>query len=136
MTEQRAVLDANVIISAILFPKGHPGQSLNRAMKEGILLISLDLLWEIARVLRKPKFDKYLTETERLDILNQIQAAAELIEITVRIEACRDPDDNKLLELALNGKADFLITGDRDLLVLNPFRGLPILTPADFLIRN
>ena len=59
-------------------------------------------------------------------------AAAELVEITERIAACRDPKDDKFLELAVNGHADVLITGDADLLALNPFRRVPIITPADF----
>jgi predicted nucleic acid-binding protein len=59
-------------------------------------------------------------------------AAAELVEITERIVACRDPKDDKFLELAVNGRADAIVTGDDDLLVLNPFRGIPIITPAAF----
>ena len=49
------------------------------------------------------------------------------------MRACRDPDDDKLLELAVNGAADFIVTGDDDLLVMNPFRGIAIVTPAEFL---
>jgi uncharacterized protein len=67
-----------------------------------------------------------------LDWLHELMAAAELVEITERIATCRDPKDGKFLELAVNGHADVLITGDSDLLALNPFRGVPIITPADF----
>jgi predicted nucleic acid-binding protein len=58
--------------------------------------------------------------------------AAELVPIAERIAACRDPTDDKFLELAVNGHADLIVTGDRDLLALNPFRQIPIMTPADF----
>ncbi len=58
---------------------------------------------------------------------------AELIKLTEVIIDCRDAKDNKFLELAASGKADFIISGDEDLLVLNPFRGIPILTPGEFL---
>lgn len=57
----------------------------------------------------------------------------ELIEITTSVTACRDVKDNKFLELAVSGKADYIVSGDEDLLVLNPFRGIPILTPRNFL---
>lgn len=59
-------------------------------------------------------------------------AGAELVAITQRIAACRDPTDDKFLELAVNGRADAIVTGDADLLALNPFRGIPIVTPAIF----
>jgi uncharacterized protein len=57
---------------------------------------------------------------------------AELVAITERIVACRDPTDDKFLELAVNGRADMIVTGDADLLALDPFRGIPIVTPAAF----
>ncbi len=59
-------------------------------------------------------------------------AAAEAVTIIEPIVACRDPTDDKFLELAVNGQADFIVSGDADLLVLNPFRGIPILSPATF----
>jgi predicted nucleic acid-binding protein len=58
---------------------------------------------------------------------------AELVNITEQVTAYRDASDNKFLELAVNGEANFIITGDNDLLILNPFRGIPILTPKQFL---
>jgi uncharacterized protein len=61
---------------------------------------------------------------------------AEMIEINDTIAACRDPKDDKLLELAVGGNADFLITGDKDLLVLNPFRAVKIITPREFLDKD
>lgn len=64
--------------------------------------------------------------------LSEVLAAAELVAITERIAACRDPKDDKFLELAVTGRADVIITGDRDLLALNPFRSIAIITPAEF----
>ena len=58
---------------------------------------------------------------------------AELVEITERVEVCREPKDDQILELAVSGNADCIVTGDDDLLTLNPFRGIAIITPADFL---
>jgi predicted nucleic acid-binding protein len=60
-------------------------------------------------------------------------AAAVPVSITERIVACRDPTDDKFLELAVNGRPDVIVSGDRDLLVLDPFRGIPIITPAVFI---
>jgi predicted nucleic acid-binding protein len=60
-------------------------------------------------------------------------AAAELVTITERIAAaCRDPTDDKFLELAVNGRADLIVSGDADLLALDPFRGIPIITPTAY----
>jgi predicted nucleic acid-binding protein len=65
--------------------------------------------------------------------VQRIFATAELVEITERITACRDPTDDKFLELATSGRADVIVTGDLDLLVLSPFRGIPIVTPRVFI---
>jgi putative PIN family toxin of toxin-antitoxin system len=62
--------------------------------------------------------------------------AAELMAITETVAACRDPKDDKFPELAINGKAEIIVSGDADLLALNPFRGIPIVTPAIFLQRE
>ncbi len=77
---------------------------------------------ELADILARPKFDPYLTVAERQRFLRLIGRVAERVPIIHRIEACRDPGDDKFLELAVNGRADVVVTGDRDLLVLDPFR--------------
>ena len=77
----------------------------------------------------------YLARLISLDARNrllQLMAMAEMVTITERFAACRDPKDDKFLELAVNGRADLILTGDNDLLVLNPFRDIPIVTPATF----
>ena len=66
------------------------------------------------------------------DWLHELLAAAELVTITGRITACRDSKDDKFLELAVNGHADLIVSGDADLLTVNPFRGIPIVAPATF----
>jgi putative PIN family toxin of toxin-antitoxin system len=73
-----------------------------------------------------------LIRPELRDWLMQLMRSAELVSITERVVACRDPTDDKFLELAVNGRADLILTGDKDLLVLNPFRGIPIVVPATF----
>jgi uncharacterized protein len=82
-------------------------------------------------VLRRPHLAAVTIPLFR-DGLAKMLAAAELVTITERIAACRDPRDDKFLELAINGHADLIVSGDADLLALNPFREVPIVTVAAF----
>jgi putative PIN family toxin of toxin-antitoxin system len=102
-------------------------------MASGRLLVSEATVAELDEVLRRPKFDKYVSEEQRLEFLAALVREAELTTIVTSIVACRDPKDDKFLELAVSGQATHILTGDTDLLVLNPFRGIAILTPQDFL---
>lgn len=71
---------------------------------------------------------------ERRDaLLLRLAPLIEIIEVVQRVQASRDPDDDKFLEVAINGRADVVVSGDGDLLALNPFRGIAILTPADYM---
>jgi uncharacterized protein len=83
----------------------------------------------------RPKFDKYISQEKRLNFLGNLQQKAKLVKIKETINACRDAKDNKFLELAVSGNGDFIITGDQDLLVLNPFRKIEIITVNEFLTR-
>jgi hypothetical protein len=129
----RFVLDANVIISALLFKKSLPRQALDKARKQGIVLMSR-LIWsEINEVLARPKFDKYISIKERQLFLLAFEQTVKFIEIQETINACRDPKDDKYLDLAVNGQAECIVSGDRDLLTLHPFLEIPIITVAQFL---
>jgi len=128
----RAVFDNNVLVSAVLLG-GVPRAAFDKLLDGGTVLISVPVLLELADILNRPKFDKYITENERMRFMVGFLKVAEMVEIKETITICRDPKDDKLLELAAGGSADFLITGDKDLLVLNPFRGIEILTPREFL---
>jgi putative PIN family toxin of toxin-antitoxin system len=130
---QRFILDANVIISALLFKQSLPRQALDKARKQGIVLMSQSIWSEISEVVARPKFDKYLSSQERQLFLLVFEQAVKFVDIKETINACRDPKDDKYLELAINGKAECIVTGDRDLLVLHPFREIPIITVAEFL---
>ena len=88
---------------------------------------------ELADVLSRAKFDPYITIGERQDFLRLFNRIAERIEVVRIIRACRGPRDDKFLELAVEGTADIIVTGDADLLALDPFQGVSILTPARFL---
>ena len=81
----------------------------------------------------RPKFDQYSTRLKRASFLENFVETVQFIEITQQINQCRDAKDNKYLELAASGDASFIVTGDNDLLVMNPFRGIRILTALNFL---
>ena len=129
----RTVLDTNAIVSALLFNDSAPGRALIKALDTGTILVSAALAQELQDVLNRPRFDRYVTREERDEFLMAFMREAELVEITETVEVCRDPKDDRILELAVSGNADHIVTGDDDLLTLNPFRGIAIVMPADFL---
>jgi hypothetical protein len=129
----RAVFDTNVIVSAALLAGSVPRRAFDKAFDAGRILISVPVLLELAEVLARPKLNKYLLEEERMRFLISFLKAAEMVEVTERVAACRDAKDDKFLELAVSARADCIVSGDADLLVLNPFRGIPIITPDNFL---
>ncbi len=131
----RGVFDNNVLVSAALLA-GVPRQAFDKLLDNGTVLISVPVLLELAEVLNREKFDKYVTRDERMRFMVGFLKVAEMVEISKTIVVCRDPKDDKLLELAVGGNADFLVTGDKDLLVLNPFRSVEIITPREFLDSN
>lgn len=92
------------------------------------ILFSDDLFAELIEVLQRPKFSRYFSQENITELISLLHCKAEWITVNDQIEECRDPKDNFLLELCVSGKADYLITGDEDLLVMNPFRGLRIIT--------
>ena len=127
----RGVLDTNLFISAALKERTPPETAVHLAAASHLLLKFTLTERELFVTLARPRLAP-LIPPDFLDWLHELMAAAELVKISERIAACRDPKDDKFLELAVNGHADVLVTGDGDLLALNPFRGIPIITPADF----
>jgi putative PIN family toxin of toxin-antitoxin system len=127
------VFDTNVLVSALLFDRSTPAQAFFVALNVGEILVSADTIAELNDVLGREKFTQYVSEEERTRFLQSLLHEARLVEIREEIRACRDPKDDKFLELAVNGEADCIVSGDEDLLSLDPFRGIPILTPDKFL---
>jgi putative PIN family toxin of toxin-antitoxin system len=130
---QRFVVDTNVLVSRLLLPDSMPGQAFAKAQRMGDLLVSDDTLSELAEVLSRPKFDKYLPAKERKNFFSLLAPLCIKVEIVQPIQACRDPRDDKFIELAVNGSADFILSGDADLLTLHPFQDIPILSPVQYL---
>ena len=129
----RCVLDTNVLVSALLVPGSKPRRALDRAFQEGKVLLSFATLAELYDVLHRKQFRRYLEEEDVRSFIAALARESDWIDVNVQINACRDPKDNKFLEIALSGRATHLITGDADLLVLDPFQGIRILSPQEFL---
>jgi hypothetical protein len=129
----RSVFDTNTIVSAALFSRSIPRQALDKALITGILLVSEPTSRELSSVLLRTKFDRYLQREKRELFLVSLLQQTQWIEISETIIGCRDAKDDKFLEVAVTGQADVIVTGDDDLLVLHPYRTIPILRPRDFL---
>jgi uncharacterized protein len=127
----RLVVDTNIFVSAALKDSSWPGTVVRWIEESGGLLKTAVTERQVIEVLQRPYFSSKLPPAY-LDRVRLIFSKAELVTITERIAVCRDPTDDRFLELAVNGRADMIVTGDLDLLVLNPFRGIPIITPLAF----
>lgn len=131
--ELRFVFDTNVVVSALLLRQSIARRAFDKALHYGKFLISRDTVDELNSVLRRKEFEKYVTEEERIEFITAFVRDGVWVESVEKVSECRDPKDDKFLELAVNGSASCIVTGDEDLLVLHPFRGIPIMTPRQFL---
>ena len=134
----RAVIDTGVFVSALIRKQGTTGDVL-RTLRNGrfTAIYTTDIVVEIIDVLGREKFRaKYHVEPDDITALvNLIRLRGELVLPTKKVTACRDPKDDKFLEAALAVQTDCIVSGDADLLDLNPFEEIPILRPAEFLAR-
>ncbi len=131
----RVVIDANVFLSALLSGRG-TRPILTAFLEESFqLLTSETLLAELTAVLNRPAWQRLIGPTRARELLTTLREAGLMVHPSDLVTVCRDPKDNALLECALAGRADVIVTGDEDLLVLHPFRGVAILRPRDFLTR-
>jgi len=129
----RCVFDTNTLISAVLIKSSTPSSAFRWALQHSHILFSLDSIEELSQVIYRPKFDRYIQAGARDEFIRAYIEQALLIEPAETIRVCRDPKDDKFLELAVAGDADYIVTGDEDLLVLHPFRSIQIYTPGIFL---
>jgi putative PIN family toxin of toxin-antitoxin system len=129
----RLVLDTNILVSAFVFKSANARNTLQLAAKDHVVLFSLATFRELSKTLINPKFSGIISpETVKNFIIN-LKKTGIFVAPSETISVCRDPKDNKFLELAVAGNATCIITGDTDLLVLNPFRKISIITPKEFL---
>ena len=135
MARERVVVDTNVLVSRLLLARSVAASALRKAVDHGQLLASEATLEELSDVLSRRSLNPYVSVKDRQEFIRLLGRIVELVPITMRIQACRDPKDDKFLELAVNGSADVIVTGDKDLLVLNPFRRISIIPPARYIER-
>ena len=128
----RLVIDTNVLVSAAMLASSVPGRVVDRALDRSILLFSESTMNELKEVLSRSKFDRYVSR-ERAIFLAQLESISEPIPTIQLVRECRDPKDDKFLEVALNGRADAIVTGDKDLLGMRPWRGIEIISAAEYL---
>lgn len=132
----RAVVDTNILVRAVIKPQGSVGPVLQRLRRrEYTLLLSRATLDELVDVLHRPRLRlKYgLSESALRAVIRLLVLRSELVQADVQIAVCRDPKDDKFLEVAVSGQADVIVSGDEDLLTLDPYASIPIVAPSRFL---
>ncbi|SNS02812.1 hypothetical protein SAMN06295967_102122 [Belliella buryatensis] len=135
MKNRRVILDTNLWISFLISKRQ---KELDILLESGAvtLIFSQELLEEFLMVSERPKFKRFFKKSDIKALLNQIETFGELIRVESKINECRDPKDNFLLSLSVDGKADFLVTGDSDLLVLGKIEKTKIVSWAEFISQE
>ena len=129
------IFDNNVLVSAVILKESLPRKAWNIASKNDQIISSKAILAELHQTILRHKFDKYISLELRLEFIFEVEASSKILPVSNNLNICRDPKDNKYLELALSGCADCIITGDNDLLVLHPFEHISIVSPQDYLSK-
>jgi len=127
------ILDTNVLVSAVLFGQSTSADVLEEALDHYVPVFTLATWHELTQVLMREKLNRYLTQEARHLFLAKLASMVDVVESRSVVNDCRDPKDNKFLALAVDAKAACIVTGDNDLLVLHPYRGIAVCTPAEFL---
>lgn len=134
MKSKKIILDTNLWISFLISGNFNEIDKLLEE-KRITLIFSDELLKEFIDVIQRPKLKKYFSRQDIQQLLNTFDQFGKLVQVNSTVAICRDEKDNFLLNLALDGKADFLITGDKDLLVIGKIKKTVILTYRDFVER-
>ena len=130
MKVESVVIDTNVLISSALSTKGLPATCVRHFIQHSRIVFSDETFEEFHSRLWRPKFDSYISREKRQSILLDFSNIAEWVEISGELNLCRDPDDNKFLEVAVKANATMLVSGDRDLTDLKRIEDIPIYTPS------
>ena len=132
MKSIKVVLDTNIWISFLITNNFN---AIDQLINEGKikLLFSEELIEEFVTVAKRPKFTKYFTNSDIIEIINLFNSYGKLVKVKTNNTDCRDLKDNFLLNLSIDGKADYLITGDSDLLILNKIKNTKIITFREFI---
>ena len=129
----RVVIDTNVWISRLLLADSVAAGAVDKALEEFEVVVSEASVDELARVLSRGKFDRYVSVQDREEFLRRLLKVTTMVAVLSDISDCRDPKDNRFLALALDSESGCIVTGDADLLALNPWREIEIVSPGSFL---
>ena len=129
---KRIVFDTSTLIGVMLQPRSLPAQVFYHAIKYHRLLASSETMEELVEVTQRNKLDRFRKREERLTVLAYYQNLVVTVPVTEVMTDCRDEKDNKFLSVAVSGQADILVSSDEDLLVLNPYRDIPVLTARQY----
>lgn len=127
------VFDTNAFVSASFIAHSVNAKALDKAFRTGLLAFPDETFSELLDVLYRPKFDKYLSDERRSQVIARLERNAKRFSPKESVCACRDPKDDMFLSLAVSANASCIVTGDNDLLVLHPFRGIPVITASEFI---
>jgi putative PIN family toxin of toxin-antitoxin system len=128
VTSLKLVIDTNVLISAALSAHGPPARLVRCALAHHRLVFSRATLDELSTRLYRPKFDRYISLENRERVLHDMSAAALWVDVGEPAVYCRDPEDDKFFEAALKAQADYLVSGDKDVLEAPALTGLRIIS--------
>lgn len=135
MRRERIVIDTNCIVNRLLVPHSVAAHAVRRAIDTADVLMADATLGELAEVFSRAKFDRYISIEDRQQFFRRLARVVEVVPITHTVRVCRDPKDEKFLEVAVNGAAELIITGDKDLLVLDHHRDIRIIMLAEHIAR-
>ncbi|MBK1620283.1 putative toxin-antitoxin system toxin component, PIN family [Lamprobacter modestohalophilus] len=131
---RRIIIDTGILVSAAIRPESIPALALQKAFLTFEVCISDETFKEFETVLMRPKFDRYAPAAQRTEFLTGFQRHATSIQVTEQVTDCMDPKDNKFLALAETAGAELIVASDPHLTDLHPWRGIPIMPPAAFLV--
>lgn len=132
----RVVLDTVVFVRALINPKGRWGRLLFEHADKYVIVLSPEIVKEILDVINRPELHRRFPEMAdlpRMDLVLSRLEEAEVVEPRERLEVCRDPNDNKFFECAIAARADYIVSEDKDLLVVAEYKGIRTVSAAEFL---
>ena len=122
-----------MLVSRLLIAGSAPAKVFDLAITRNEVVCSTATMEELADVLSRRRFDRYVSVSDREQFMRRLLQILTMIEVITQIDECRDPKDDKFLALALDAGADYIVSGDRDLLAMSPWREIKIVAPTDFL---
>jgi putative PIN family toxin of toxin-antitoxin system len=133
--KKKIVIDTNLLISYIIRGGNSPLSTVIKN-ENHIILASSELIEEYISVLKRPKFQRYFDTVNVDDIMNGFIKLLTLVQVDSTVKLCRDPNDDFIIQLAISGNSDFLITGDKDILALERIGNCRFITISEFILLD